>query len=103
MWERHHFALNQIIGIVDQVIVHYYLKHQEVQLWRIQILGSHCRWLHKDEEESFRQKESELTNKVIPFLKPIHKEAKGIVQSIQCGNAGDNIKILEENFMKKQD
>ena len=44
----------------------------------------------------FLKKKSELTDKIIPFLKTIHEEVKVIVQTIRCDNAGEN-KILEEN------
>ena len=44
----------------------------------------------------FLKKKSELSDKVVPFLKTIHEEVKVIVQTIRCDNAGEN-KILEEN------
>ena len=47
----------------------------------------------------FLKNKSELTDKVIPFLKTMHEEVKVIIQSIGCGNAGEN-KILEDNCKK---
>ena len=47
----------------------------------------------------FLKNKSELTDKVLLFLKTIHEEVKVIVQSICCNNAGEN-KILEENCKK---
>ena len=47
----------------------------------------------------FLKNKSELTDKVIPFLKTMHEEVKVIIQSIGCDNAGEN-KILEDNCKK---
>ena len=47
----------------------------------------------------FLKNKSELTDKLIPFLKTMHEEVKVIIQSICCDNAGEN-KILEENCKK---
>ena len=47
----------------------------------------------------FVKNKSELTDKVIPFLKTMHEEVKVIIQSICCDNALEN-KILEDNCKK---
>ena len=47
----------------------------------------------------FLKNKSELTDKVIPFLKTMHEEVKVIIQSIRCDNAGEN-KKLEDNCKK---
>ena len=43
----------------------------------------------------FLKTKSELKDKVIPFLKTLHKKEKVTVQTIRCDNAGENNKVEE--------